>query len=102
MDVNAWESYFRVFPLSHFFYEFRNKCAESEAFPNDAIADTELRKDIYHFSSNIACSVSFGRRTRFFSARVRDDYTLIVFNSTTKRRTVSLSVVIRTLSDGLI
>lgn len=61
-DEDDWEKEFKVFPLSHFFYELKKKCVESSVtdvlpFPNDVLAESELRKDTYHFSSEMACTV---------------------------------------------
>ena len=50
-------SLFRVFCLSHLFYEIRNKC--SLEIPSVAIMKSELEKDVFSYARDLGCYVSF-------------------------------------------
>lgn len=60
--VGPHDDKFQIYPLPHFFHELKRKCLEATnsrelSFPNDVLAETELRKDTYHFSTEMACKV---------------------------------------------
>ncbi|XP_065209163.1 protein maelstrom homolog [Planococcus citri] len=57
---DTWESEFGVYSLAQLLFEMKRKILDGNPngilpFPNDVLADAELRKDLYHFRSEMAC-----------------------------------------------
>lgn len=54
-----WEDEFGVYSLAQLLFEIKRKILDGShgvlPFPNDVLADAELRKDLYHFRSEMAC-----------------------------------------------
>lgn len=59
----TWDGEFGVYSLAQLLFEIKRKILDGTSgtlpFPNDVLADAELRKDLYHFRSEMACKVVY-------------------------------------------